>query len=109
VQGETPVVRYVSLIEDGGDSPTPLDLVDALPLGEFLAPLEACKERMGAAIDLLRPEGTRLGDASLDPGDPRPPSASRGLGGSLQVSNISDPTSCVPPPPGRCAHASGGV
>ena len=87
VRGKTPAVRYVSLVEDGGDSPTPLDLVDALPLGDFLAPLAECKESMGAAIDLLQPEGSgfRARDASLDFDDPQAPSASRGLGGSLQV------------------------
>jgi len=85
MQGTLPVVRYVSLVEDGSDSPTPLELADALPLAEFLAPLGTCKERIAAAIDLLKPEAGPGGNASLETGDPSPPYASRGLGGSLQV------------------------
>jgi hypothetical protein len=88
MQGNVPVVKYVSLVEDGSDSPTPLGLVDALPLVEFLAPLETCKEQMAAAVDLLKPEGVPGGEASLDSEDPTPPHASRGLGGSLQVGNL---------------------
>lgn len=54
LQGEVPAVRQVALVE-GGESPTPLELEEALPLEALLAPLATCKGQIGAALDLLQP------------------------------------------------------
>ena len=85
-QGEVVTVQYISLIEGGSSGPTALDLRDALPLDELLAPVSACKETISQAVDLLRPDAPAPTEASLDATNATPPTTTRGFGGALQVS-----------------------
>lgn len=75
-QGPLPSERHVPLVAQG-DLPTPLDLQDALPLDDFLAPLGDCKEAICTAVEELQGwgEATRGRDGH------------RGFGPALQVGN----------------------
>ena len=75
VQGPVAAVRHVPLIEQG-EHPTLLDLQDALPLHEFLAPLSACKDAISAAVEALH---------LLPDGQPHAASGQRSFGPALQV------------------------
>ena len=61
MRGPVPAVRSVALAPDGA-APTAVDLGDALPLSDLLAPVGAAKEHIAAALDLLQPAqpGARL-------------------------------------------------
>lgn len=96
-QGEDVSVQYVSLVESGSNGPTALDLRDALPLEELLAPVSACKERISQAVDLLRPDSPAPTEASLDAVPATPPQTTRGFGGALQVSAVE--SACAPSSP----------
>ncbi|KAF3554993.1 hypothetical protein F2Q69_00012353 [Brassica cretica] len=54
VQGPVPVVKNVFIPPDA-ESKLPLELEDAMPLLQFLAPVETCKDRIAAALETLRP------------------------------------------------------
>lgn len=54
VRASVPAVRSVALTPDGA-APTAVDLGDALPLSDLLAPVGAAKEQIAAALDLLQP------------------------------------------------------
>uniref|UniRef100_A0A1D1XJT2 Protein transport protein Sec24-like At3g07100 n=1 Tax=Anthurium amnicola TaxID=1678845 RepID=A0A1D1XJT2_9ARAE len=54
VQGAIPVVKNVFIPPDS-DGRLPVDLEDAMPLLSFLAPVEACKDRIAAALETLKP------------------------------------------------------
>ena len=54
VREPVPAVRSVALMPDGA-APTAVDLGDALPLSDLLAPVGAAKEQILAALDLLQP------------------------------------------------------
>ena len=87
MQGSVPAVRLVPLVEDGTDSPTPLDLQDALPLDALLASVASSKESIAAAVEGLQPDQPSVTEASLDleaNGSARP-NATRGFGSALQV------------------------
>ena len=87
MQGRAPAVRLVPLVEDGTDSPTPLDLQDALPLDALFAPVASSKESIAAAVEGLQPDQPPVTEASLDleaTGSARP-NATRGFGSALQV------------------------
>ncbi|CAN6842013.1 unnamed protein product [Brassica oleracea] len=54
VQGPIPVVKNVFIPPDA-ESKLPLELEDAMPLLQFLAPVQTCKDRIAAALETLRP------------------------------------------------------
>jgi hypothetical protein len=54
VQGPIPVVKNVFIPPDG-ESSLSLELEDVMPLLQFLAPVETCKDRIAAALETLRP------------------------------------------------------
>ncbi|XP_010542560.1 PREDICTED: protein transport protein SEC24-like isoform X2 [Tarenaya hassleriana] len=54
VQGPIPVVKNVFIPPDA-DSRLSLELEDVMPLLQFLAPVETCKDRIAAALETLRP------------------------------------------------------
>lgn len=91
------VVHYVSLVEGADESPTPLDLRDALPLNSLLTPVSGCKEVITQAVESMRPDTACPSDASLDTTAASVPKASRAFGGALQASDI-------PRPPIRPIH-----
>ncbi|XP_076893991.1 protein transport protein SEC23 D-like [Bidens hawaiensis] len=61
VQGPIPVVKNVFLPADS-DGTLSIELEDAMPLFNFLAPVDTCKDRIASALETLRPtsswEGT---------------------------------------------------
>ncbi|KAG6778194.1 hypothetical protein POTOM_018047 [Populus tomentosa] len=54
VQGPIPVVKNVFIPPDM-EGTLPIELEDVMPLSQFLAPVETCKDRITAALDTLRP------------------------------------------------------
>ncbi|KAH8497807.1 hypothetical protein Peur_073074 [Populus x canadensis] len=54
VQGPIPVVKNVFISPDT-EGTLPIELEDVMPLLQFLAPVETCKDRITAALDTLRP------------------------------------------------------
>ncbi|XP_048233875.1 protein transport protein Sec24A isoform X2 [Ricinus communis] len=54
VQGPIPVVKNVFIPPDT-EGTLPIELEDVMPLLQFLAPVETCKDRITAALDTLRP------------------------------------------------------
>uniref|UniRef100_A0A6N2LJM2 Sec23/Sec24 trunk domain-containing protein n=1 Tax=Salix viminalis TaxID=40686 RepID=A0A6N2LJM2_SALVM len=54
VQGPIPVVKNVFILPDM-EGTLPIELEDVMPLLQFLAPVETCKDRITAALDTLRP------------------------------------------------------
>ncbi|KAL9353963.1 hypothetical protein Peur_051933 [Populus x canadensis] len=54
VQGPIPVVKNVFIPPDM-EGTLPTELEDVMPLSQFLAPVETCKDRITAALDTLRP------------------------------------------------------
>ena len=54
VAGGVTSIRTVPILELHG-SPTALDLQDALPLGNFLAPVASCKDALASALETLEP------------------------------------------------------
>ncbi|KAF7805716.1 protein transport protein SEC24 [Senna tora] len=54
VQGPIPVVKNVSIPPDT-EGTLPIELEDVMPLLQFLAPVETCKERIASALETLRP------------------------------------------------------
>lgn len=85
-----PSVRYVHLIEGEADSPTLLDLQDALPLDSLLAPVVSCKDTITAAIDSLQPDRPPAEAATLEIADGGRRNPRRGFGGALQASSCFD-------------------
>lgn len=83
-QGCIRSVKNVPLDQGTVDSPTPLDLGDAMPLEAFLAPVETCKQSISAAIDDLRTSQSSAAASSLD-GSGREGQSRRGCGAALQV------------------------
>ncbi|CAL8161992.1 unnamed protein product [Prunus armeniaca] len=54
VQGPIPVVKNVFIPPDT-EGTLPIELEDVMPLSQFLAPVETCKDRIGSALETLRP------------------------------------------------------
>lgn len=54
VQGPIPVVKNVFIPADAEET-LQLELEDVMPLLQFLAPVETCKDRITAALETLRP------------------------------------------------------
>ncbi|KAM5585192.1 protein transport protein SEC23 D [Rosa sericea] len=54
VQGPIPVVKNV-FIPPETEGSLPIELEDVMPLLQFLAPVETCKDRIGSALETLRP------------------------------------------------------
>ncbi|XP_061374090.1 protein transport protein SEC23 D isoform X2 [Gastrolobium bilobum] len=54
VQGPIPVVKNVFIPHDAEGS-LPIELEDVMPLLQFLAPVETCKDRIASALETLRP------------------------------------------------------
>ncbi|GLT63882.1 hypothetical protein SLA2020_364130 [Shorea laevis] len=54
VQGPIPVVKNVFIPPDPEGS-LPVELEDVMPLLQFLAPVETCKDRITSALETLRP------------------------------------------------------
>ncbi|KAL3752313.1 hypothetical protein ACJRO7_013033 [Eucalyptus globulus] len=54
VQGPVPVVKNVFIPPDS-EGRLPLELEDVMPLLQFLAPVETCKDRIASALETLRP------------------------------------------------------
>ncbi|OAY38211.1 protein transport protein SEC24 [Manihot esculenta] len=54
VQGPIPVVKNMFIPSDT-EGTLPIELEDAMPLLQFLAPVDTCKDRITAALDTLRP------------------------------------------------------
>ncbi|XP_065867015.1 protein transport protein SEC23 D isoform X2 [Euphorbia lathyris] len=54
VQGPIPIVKNVFIPPDT-EGTLPVELEDVMPLLEFLAPVETCKDKITAALDTLRP------------------------------------------------------
>ncbi|RXH83415.1 hypothetical protein DVH24_005668 [Malus domestica] len=54
VQGPIPVVKNV-FIPPETEGNLPFELEDVMPLLQFLAPVETCKDRIGSALETLRP------------------------------------------------------
>ncbi|KAI5592716.1 hypothetical protein BDE02_04G172500 [Populus trichocarpa] len=54
VQGPIPVLKNVFIPPDM-EGTLPTELEDVMPLSQFLAPVETCKDRITAALDTLRP------------------------------------------------------
>ncbi|XP_027345884.1 protein transport protein SEC24 isoform X2 [Abrus precatorius] len=54
VQGPIPVVKNVFIPPDA-EGTLPIELEDAMPLLQFLAPVETCKDRIASALETLRP------------------------------------------------------
>lgn len=88
-QGEAVSIRYVSLIQGDMGTPTPLDLADALPLEDLLAPVQSCKDMLSHAIEALEPDSLPATEASLESGSKAPPRLTRGFGATLQVQKSS--------------------
>lgn len=84
VSGKAPSVKFVHIIESGTESPTALDLQDALSLDSLAPSLSTHKESIARAIDLLTPEQSQISEDSLDPFD-ETTGGSRGFGPALQV------------------------
>ncbi|KAG2674414.1 hypothetical protein I3843_13G118700 [Carya illinoinensis] len=54
VQGPIPVVKNI-LIPPDLEGTLPIELEDVMPLLQFLAPVETCKDRIASALETLRP------------------------------------------------------
>ncbi|KAK6272312.1 hypothetical protein POUND7_009395 [Theobroma cacao] len=54
VQGPIPVVKNVFIPQDT-EGTMPIELEDVMPLLQFLAPVETCKDRITSALETLRP------------------------------------------------------
>ncbi|KAJ1440698.1 Zinc finger, Sec23/Sec24-type superfamily [Sesbania bispinosa] len=54
VQGPIPVVKNVFIPSDA-EGTLPIELEDVMPLLQFLAPVETCKDRIASALETLRP------------------------------------------------------
>nr|KYP68724.1 Protein transport protein SEC24 [Cajanus cajan] len=54
VQGPIPVVKNV-FIPPEAEGTLPIELEDVMPLLQFLAPVETCKDRIASALETLRP------------------------------------------------------
>ncbi|MBA0622664.1 hypothetical protein Godav_008186, partial [Gossypium davidsonii] len=54
VQGPRPVVKNVFVHQDT-EGILPIELEDVMPLLQFLAPVETCKDRITSALETLRP------------------------------------------------------
>ncbi|CAL0304014.1 unnamed protein product [Lupinus luteus] len=54
VQGPIPVVKNVFIPPDA-EGTLPIELEDVMPLLQFLAPVENCKDRIALALETLRP------------------------------------------------------
>ncbi|GMY15801.1 protein transport protein Sec24-like At3g07100 [Fagus crenata] len=54
VQGPIPVVKNV-LIPPDLEGTLPIEIEDVMPLLQFLAPVETCKDRIASALETLRP------------------------------------------------------
>ncbi|KAG4145196.1 hypothetical protein ERO13_D05G083300v2 [Gossypium hirsutum] len=54
VQGPIPVVKNVFVRQDT-EGILPIELEDVMPLLQFLAPVETCKDRITSALETLRP------------------------------------------------------
>ncbi|KAF5751720.1 Sec23/sec24 transport family protein isoform 1 [Tripterygium wilfordii] len=54
VQGPIPVVKNVFIPQDS-EHTLPIELEDVMPLLQFLAPVDTCKDRITAALETLRP------------------------------------------------------
>ncbi|TYI80434.1 hypothetical protein E1A91_D05G087300v1 [Gossypium mustelinum] len=54
VQGPIPVVKNVFVCQDT-EGILPIELEDVMPLLQFLAPVETCKDRITSALETLRP------------------------------------------------------
>ncbi|XP_062172330.1 protein transport protein SEC23 D [Alnus glutinosa] len=54
VQGPIPVVKNV-IIPPDTEGTLPIELEDVMPLLQFLAPVETCKDRIASALETLRP------------------------------------------------------
>lgn len=54
VQGPIPVVKNV-IIPPDVEGTLPIELEDVMPLLQFLAPVETCKDRIASALETLRP------------------------------------------------------
>ncbi|OIW05875.1 hypothetical protein TanjilG_23661 [Lupinus angustifolius] len=54
VQGPIPVVKNVFIPPDA-EGTLPIELEDVMPLLQFLAPVETCKDRIASALETLRP------------------------------------------------------
>ncbi|KAK4771985.1 hypothetical protein SAY86_013760 [Trapa natans] len=54
VQGPVPVVKNV-FIPPEADSTLSMELEDVMPLLQFLAPVDSCKDRIASALETLRP------------------------------------------------------
>ncbi|KAI4322430.1 hypothetical protein L6164_022126 [Bauhinia variegata] len=54
VQGPIPVVKNVFIPPDA-EGTLPVELEDVMPLLQFLAPVETCKDRIASALETLRP------------------------------------------------------
>lgn len=80
VRGQLPVVKFVPIVRSSssGQSPTTVELGDALPLEDFLAPVGLLKERIHSALEVLEPDRA----SALEAHDA---SNSRGFGGAMQV------------------------
>mmetsp|Transcript_17666 Transcript_17666/g.42375 ORF Transcript_17666/g.42375 Transcript_17666/m.42375 type:complete len:458 (-) Transcript_17666:91-1464(-) len=78
VQGKVPIVKYVPLVSAAeGQSPTRLELKDALALEDLLAPVGQFKDSMYAALEALEPmnaDGAAAGGRGK-----------RGFGGTIQA------------------------
>ncbi|CAN1252114.1 Protein transport protein Sec24A [Linum perenne] len=57
VQGPIPVVKNAFIPPDA-EGTLPIELEDVMPLLQFLAPVDTCKDRITAALDTLRPSTT---------------------------------------------------
>ncbi|RCV17511.1 hypothetical protein SETIT_3G225300v2 [Setaria italica] len=55
LQGPIPVVKNVFIPPDLEEDGLPVALEDAMPLLSFLAPVDTCKDRIAAALEILRP------------------------------------------------------
>mmetsp|Transcript_12575 Transcript_12575/g.35332 ORF Transcript_12575/g.35332 Transcript_12575/m.35332 type:complete len:804 (+) Transcript_12575:541-2952(+) len=80
VRGKSPVVKYVPLLRAAqrGQSPTPLELADAMALEDLLAPVGAFKDKIHATLEGLECVGgcshSQLASAAV-----------RGFGGAVQA------------------------
>ncbi|TYJ20645.1 hypothetical protein E1A91_A08G009900v1 [Gossypium mustelinum] len=54
VQGPIPVVKNVFIPQDA-EGTLPIELEDVMPLLQFLAPVDTCKDRITSALEILRP------------------------------------------------------
>lgn len=78
IHGKLPVVKYVPLLDAGkGQSPTSLELGDAMALEDLLAPVGHFKDAIAGALEGLEPSASAFAASSAAP--------RRGFGGAVQA------------------------